>query len=366
MRRLSGVRLCIAALALTVAPPMASVTNAAVPGATDLPIEPGQNFTVPVSGIIAPSQAAGLNLVQAQVIIPGADYGLTYSNTDARSADRSQSGTLASIYISRNTAGDASLWFDWVSQIMDTMGYYGKTTNAPSALFTPKAHGVASGLIRTLKPSKSGLASTGVALFTHGDYIIKLRVSSGTLSPDENAAVIQTLVDALTLPALDKEDEQPALAYQVAACKDALPTTSMPKAKRGDGTQALVLGTAGQSASIMNSVVYQVRPGKSQWCRDPNAPNVYRPDGKTDRWMLVESDSYGIIGVAPMTLIGPKGYVVFIADPSGSTFFGLLAKTVDPKTLVDNADKLPPPMVGTDVNNLGEMSIILSSGAFGM
>lgn len=338
------------ALALTIVMPISG--SAALAQKNKPAFQAGQDFSYPSSGIIAKGKIGGMTLVDVKTIIPGADYGVTYRS------DKKED-TLGSLYISRNTVGDASMWFHWVSRVIDMAGYFGNFSQAPATSYTPPAHGVATGMMRAVKPEKGQSTSTGVAVFVHGDYVIKLRLTSQTLSPDANLDRMRVVLDGLQLPS-DGVGRDRTAAYAVADCDSPIPTASKAMLVRADMTAGVMLGSVGMAPSLLTDLLFSTGGTGTQWCTDPNAENVYRPNGATDRWVMPQNDSYGILALGKYAQLDTKGYVIVSANPSQMRYFGFLDSTMDPESL-SKTDMDVPLIAGSQMGEDGSPVITLPS-----
>ncbi len=204
------------------------------------------------------------------------------------------------IYVYRNVAGAVPVWFDRaVAPIETRRDAYGTVAAvAPPTAFTPPGQTVTSGLIGAWSVTRAPYRSTALALMPVGEWLVKVRYSSGALDAAALAARFPALLAAMTWPT----GLAPAAPAQpIAACATPLSYPKKAKIVRGENVNFMT--------GIMNGIIQSVRsqvdaaptstgtaPAAKPplWCRDPGKSPVgavYRADASTDSYLLAFSDA---------------------------------------------------------------------------
>lgn len=210
-------------------------------------------------------------------------------------------GSVLSLYIYRPGVSDASIWHDralvslGANDVMfGTEGVQGKR----SASFKPAGHDIESGIL-TVLTSNGDFRSTGVALYSHGNWLVKVRLSSRGLDPDGLEALLRELLTQL--PDLDNYAAHPA--YLIEACLDPM-TYSNADRLRDDRTEAgldslmdvMVDLKELREATGLDDAPY------AQYCREGDGGaegSIYRPIGMQDRYLIAFGDSGTSASVNP-------------------------------------------------------------------
>jgi len=155
-------------------------------------------------------------------------------------------GNLLSLYIYRPGLAEPAIWHDRALVSLganDVMfgsnesgaGIQGKR----SASFPPTGSKIESGLL-TVLTSKGAFRSTGVAIYSSGDWLIKVRLSSRGLDPEGLETLLREVL--LALPEMPDYSEQKA--YLIEPCLDTVEYTAAERLKNegaGTGSLATVL-----------------------------------------------------------------------------------------------------------------------------
>lgn len=262
---------------------LASLAAAMTPAAAQdkLPVRPGKPWTHTHSGITIPAALDELPRVRAtSFAAPELEISQNFASEDGR-----QSLTLS---IFRDTNGAVPLWFAQAQRaIVLRADLRNPVLAVPPTTFTPPGQSAASGLKAVYAPFEvEGIRSTGVALFEVGDWYVKLRANSATLTPPDMADWMEGVIAELTLP-----PGSAAAAMPVADCKPKLAKA----AEAGDSTladTALTIGVTRPAARIE----------AQRWCLERVVRGnfaVYRPDLARDRYLLASGDNGKAFAVEP-------------------------------------------------------------------
>lgn len=236
----------------------------------ELQLEAGQIWTHAHSGIDVPASIGDLSRTRGvQIVANQLDVAVSFANSATRD--------VVTVYIFRNTSGAIPVWFaQSQGPIENSTGAGTPSLAIAPRAFTPPRQSVTTGLQAVYGLTGGNFASTGVALFPIGDWYVKIRATSGSRTPAQNAAWMTSLVSALRLPPSAGE---PAAA-PIAACRT-------PLAAQASQNSPVKSGAGVSRPSD--------RMAASQWCRDAKVGagnrNLYRPVGTTDRYLLATGDN---------------------------------------------------------------------------
>ena len=251
-------------------------------------------YVHPHSNIEVPTSLAGYQRNEVhQYVDDGLDVGINF-----RSADESQ---LLTLYIFRHTNGSVPVWFAQAQSVIEGGEKFDKPTAAIGPVsFTPPGASQASGLVGVFQPgSASNYKSTGVALWSVGEWYVKLRASSATQTPAE---LYRTMTDAMAQLAVPQSDTQAVAA--VVDCSDKLSFGKASRDARGDAADAVI-------GSLIGSILGDLAEEKQEeagtdvpavYCRDVTldpSQAVYRPDASKERYLLAIGDNGNGIAVGP-------------------------------------------------------------------
>lgn len=261
---------------------------AAAPAATaaqqPLAVEAGTAWTHAHSGITIPATLGELTRMRATSFAePELDISQNFGSSDGNQQ--------LTVYIFRNTNGSVPVWF---AQAVRAIGLREDLKNPPLAIkpvaFTPPGQTAGSGLKAVFAPAGvDGIRSTGVAIFAVGDWYVKLRATSATLSAGELSAWMEAALAEIALPRSGTAttvqpiaDCTPQLAFDGTAADSALPAA------------ALAMGVKTPAPRIT----------ASGWCIDGVVGGnraVYRPIGTRDRYLLATGDNGNALAVQSQT-----------------------------------------------------------------
>lgn len=292
--------------------------------AEELRIDPDARFEHRYSKIVVPPMLNGLPRVRATEFAPDQlDVAFHYSDPD--------NAELVTLYVYRLASGSMPLWFDRARLVIESndKGFGKAVALDRDPAFVPPGQSAASGLV-AVYATEGGYSSTGLAMAQVGEWLVKLRLSSASLSPEQLQNRIAAVLAEIKWP---KQMAAAPAAVPVAACAAPLPQTAhaKPTDKPMDAMMGALIGAAVTG-----------KPGKGQpvpvtWCRDSameTGAAVYRADGETNAYLLALSDAGRAIRVMPTlrSQIDPKekGWLVDFIDLGETVSFAPL-------------DALPPP-----------------------
>ncbi|KTE33490.1 MULTISPECIES: hypothetical protein [unclassified Sphingopyxis] len=301
---------------------LAPLVAAMAPAAAQdrLPVKPGKPWTHAHSGITIPAALDELPRVRAtSFAAPELEISQNFASEDGR-----QSLTLS---IFRDTNGAVPLWFAQAQRaIILRADLKNPVLAVPPRAFTPPGQGAASGLKAVYAPTEvEGIKSTGVALFEVGDWYVKLRANSATLTPQDMADWMEGVIAELTLP-----PGSAAAAVPVADCKPKLAKA----AEAGNSTLTVAALTAGVKSPA-------ARIEAKLWCLERVVRGnfaVYRPDGARDRYLLASGDNGKAFLVQPQGSGRARYHSVNFLTAHQATIMPAQSRLPSPQRVLDMAE----------------------------
>lgn len=281
------VAVLLSAAALLLGTPLQAQTTMAMPE--------GKAWQHPGSSLKIPAQVGSFARTK------GSDFGTTQSDVSFTYRDET-SGTIATLYVFRAGLPDVSIWTERAENSIISVApqSYGKIEKAGrrwSALsLWPNSPG---GALRVIYPiSGKDLKATGLLIARHGDWLIKLRISSFAL----DAAGLETaMTDFVTGLALPAPRIGGAPAYAVQPCADALPSAEARLVPAADNS--VILASALLSIGQESGGKSGKRPEPAAvYCRDAASTGnygVYRPNGSQQSYVLAAGDGGVTFMIAP-------------------------------------------------------------------
>lgn len=269
---------------------VATLIAAPVAAQEPLAVADGKPWTHAHSGITIPAALDELPRVRAtSFAAPELDISQNFASDDGRES--------LTVYIFRNTNGAVPVWF---AQAQRAISLRTDLADPPLVIapvaFTPPGQSTASGIKAVFAPvGVEGIRSTGVALFAVGDWYVKLRANSATLTPADLSGWMEGVLAELTLPrgtapaVRPIADCTPKLVFGPDAADSTLPDT------------ALTAGVRTAAARMVGT----------RWCLDQVVRGnqaVYRPDGARDRYLLATGDNGKAFAVEPQGAPGATYY----------------------------------------------------------
>jgi hypothetical protein len=206
-------------------------------------------------------------------------------------ADASEAYT---VYIHRNVAGGLPIWFDRARSMIEQRATLGAPTLHSATAFMPPGRTNASGLLATYAVTGKGYRSTGLAMVPVGEWLVKMRVSSHTLSPAELEARLKSALAEIAWP---KKMAPAPEAAPIAACSTRLALTGDAKPAEKDessGAAMLIGSLLGQMGATQEGSRQAAPPPPTRWCRDSIEladGAVYRADEAVDGYLIALGDA---------------------------------------------------------------------------
>lgn len=224
------------------------------------------------------------------------DYGKTESDISFSYRD-SSTGTVATIYVFRAGLPDVVVWGDRAedSILINAPQYYGNTDRSKRrwSAFSPWPNSRNSGLRVVYPLSGKGLKSTGLAIARHGEWLIKVRMTSQQLDAAQLEARMTRFLAAMAFPA-PQQAGQPV--YQVKPCTKPLPTARVTQSRLD-----------GQEANVPTLFMPPVLPDSRPFCRETTTiknVTIYRPGGSVETYVMTLGDGGNSVLVRPWPKAG--------------------------------------------------------------
>ncbi|WP_165324729.1 hypothetical protein [Rhizorhabdus phycosphaerae] len=185
--------------------------------------------------------------------------------------DEPGSQTLASVYIYRPAMPDPALWFDissWYLQRSQLLGGVGKGA-APTA-FQMGSGSDTSALRQSYALASNNVGSTGLAIVPMGRWIVKLRMTSRTLSPAALDQAMRDFLYGLSWPSnVPRKDTVP-----IGAC---LRSLTNERAEELEQPSAVILVGAMLASMAEKPEADAPTEPPARLCRDDIRSNASRP-----------------------------------------------------------------------------------------
>jgi hypothetical protein len=233
-----------------------------------------------------------------------------------------ETGTWADLFIYRAAPASVAVWGDRAAAGMFANPMLGEVdvNTVKVARFTPPGGaGEMSGL-RIVAPTKGGLASSGLALWLHDGWLVKLRMSSRTLDAAVLEARMTDFVASLTLPAAARS--APAFT-EIEDCKAPMKPGKKAKVVKLDMMGSIMLGGVLGAAhdKKLEEADGAGDEAVSVWCRDAASQpqyGIYRREGANDGYLIALGDtgtslSVGSYDVGPL-MKPSRGFLVTQSD----------------------------------------------------
>lgn len=280
-------------------------------------VRPAATWSHDRSGLTLPAVVAGFARGDSkQYDDDGYNIGIAFRDPD--------SGSWADLFIYRAAPASIAVWGDRAAAAMfanPMLGDVDLNTVKITRFTPPNGAGEKSGL-KIVTPTKGDLTSSGLALYLHDGWLVKLRMSSKTLDAATLEAKMGDFIGALTLPAASRPT--PAFA-EIQNC--AAPIKSGKKAKlvKLDVMGSLMIG--GILGVAHDKKLEEADTGEADgrkdpvWCRDPASQpqyGVYRRVDDTEGYLIALGDtgtslSVGSFDVGPL-MTPSKGFLVTQSD----------------------------------------------------
>lgn len=208
--------------------------------------------------------------------------------------------TLVNLYLYRPGLADASIWHDRALVALGVNEVFGSENvqGTRTASFTPNGGTAESGIL-TIIAAEGEFRSASVAIFSAGDWLVKLRVSSRSLDPDGLEDMVRSLI--ARIPKLAGYSAQQS--YVMEACLDAVNYATAERPKRNNSAS----DSERSSEALFNSDEFieglKEKPDRGEkYCREGDGGlqgSIYRSMGAKDRYIVAIGDSGASLNVAP-------------------------------------------------------------------
>jgi hypothetical protein len=253
-------------------------------------------------------------------------------------------GDLATLYVYRSAYPDAGLWFQRTEAAM--RGNVGLSGDLPPpaevALFGAAAPN-ALRQVYTLDGSTNGFRSTAVLIVNHGEWLIKVRLSSTTL----DATALGERLDRFVVAMKVKKAADNPLA-KIADCNAPVAPATATAVTDSKARMGLLVG-GGVVAQMAARGSAGLAQDDANWCRDPDPAlakiaTVYRAKAGDD-WVMLIGDS-GVAAATAQSLLGdqPKLTGLFLQTPEQTALLEAFDRAPAPDTAV--REVLGPVMSG--------------------
>lgn len=279
--------------------------------------------------------------------------------------DDNASKTSATLYIYRTGVVDLPIWADRAATTMLSGNRFGSfdLENVEFGSFTPpNGSGADSGFRLVVPLSGSSFTSTGLLLFLHEGWLVKLRMSSQQLSASELDRRMADLVAAIPLD--QANSTVPAFAA-IEDCAARLNFEKDAKLVKLDMMSVIILGGA-LGAARKNQGSPSSEPVR--WCRDKLGERfaVYRADGSEKSYTVAFSDAGITASVDRYDMSGlmnpSRGYLVTVSNGVTEEILTPFNRLPKPEQVVGIVGRVGP-MTTVDVRpgSTGEQTIYVST-----
>lgn len=219
------------------------------------------------------------------------DYGKSESDISFGYRDAS-TGTVATIYVFRAGLPDVMVWGDRAEEsiLTNASRFYGDTDRAKRrwSAFSPWPNSRNTGLRVVYPLSGKGLKATGLAMARHGEWLIKVRMSSSVLDAEQIEERLASFLAAMAFPA---PQQGGSAVYQVKPCARPLPTARVAQ-----------FPLDGKEAGVPDLFTPPTLADNRPFCRETTTISnvtVYRPGGSMDSYVLALGDGGVSVVVRP-------------------------------------------------------------------
>ncbi|WP_017663939.1 hypothetical protein [Porphyrobacter sp. AAP82] len=293
----------------------AAWTGASVPLAAQeqaAPERPAATWRHDRSGLTLSAVLAGFTRGDSkQFDAEGYNIGINFRDPQSRS--------WADLYIYRAAPASVAVLGDRAAAGMFANPMLGDVdANAVSIVrFTPPAGAGDKSGLRIVTPTKGELTSSGLAIWLHDGWLVKLRMSSKTLDAATLEARMSQFIAAVTLPAATR----PAPAFaELRDCAAPMKPGKKARLVELDVTGSIMIGglLGGASEELAETGV-SVADGAADpvWCRDAGSQpqyGIYRREGIAETYLIALGDtgtSLSVAGYDAGPLMKPsKGFLV--------------------------------------------------------
>lgn len=323
----------LVALAAILSP--ASYTMASGP----IPTELNEDFTHAPSGISVPPMVGAFQRVSVD------DLTDEQLNIAIQLREESQD-TFVTIYIYRSAVPNLTIWGDFASIAMLNNPSIGPAVEGTLFLgrFTPPNESGSQSALHARALVKGAIAnSTGLSVFGHNDWIVKVRATSKSLSEDQVTRKIGAVIASLKME--PSVTQYPEVEF-VTPCDKPMKFGKKPKLKAFDVVGQLIVGTTVTGVRIGDEAADSA---EVDWCRDPQSTadyGIYRKNNSKSAYFIALSD--GGIGAYVSNLrkaggVGSvNGFLVKTSDGLTEKAWPIFDKKPHPALIRENFGAISP------------------------
>ena len=246
------------------------------------------------SGLVFPKEMGALPFLSATQFADGGwDLSLQYSPAELTDT--------VSIYVYQAAVQDIGLLFSESRTSLENRKqvYSSVSPLTPVSAFTPPGQNTASGL-RIAYNTEGAYKSTALAIAPMGgDWVVKFRVSSTTLSAAE---LDIRLTDAIQMMGWPVDNRRHPEAIEAQSCSSSLPPFKKAERVKADGGNAMLNALFASAISAGSAEPEVDETVASRYCRDQNMQfpfSIYRPDNAVNRYVISLGDSGRAVFVEP-------------------------------------------------------------------
>lgn len=278
---------------------------------------PASTWSHDRSGLTLPALLAGFTRADSkQFDKDGYNIGVTFRDN--------ATGSWADLFIYRAAPASVAVWGDRAAAGMFANPMLGDVdVNAVRIMrFTPPGGAGEKSGLRIVTPTKGDLASSGLALWLHDGWLVKLRMSSRTIDAAALEARMAEFISLVSLPAAAR----PAPPFaEIQDCAAPMKAGKKAKLVKLDMMGSLMIGTAlGVAHDERLKAEDTARAAgtpEAPWCRDAASQpqyGIYRREGAEDGYLIALGDtgtslSVGSYDVGPL-MKPSKGFLVTQSD----------------------------------------------------
>ena len=314
---------------------MAWLCMAVTPIAAEAQSEPrqivaaeGENWVHQQVGLVLPDQAAGSERHQ---IMDATDNELdVWAHYHHPEGD-----FVATIYTYRAAINDVPLWFDRARIAIEQTLFPNQAGSTPEPVsFAPPGSGQRTALrIAYDLPPDARLSSTALAVLPLGDWLAKVRISSGKLTAAELNARLDAFIAAIGWPEVKEEGREPVA---IQPCEK--PLTFKPAKTVQTNMEQELLDMAFSRIG---------GHGLGSFCRDRQEGiqwGLYKSQGRQAGYVLALQDAGRAIGVARRLPVTPQsaGYFVHYFDVGELAAYPAFNRLPSPEQVIESIQRNTP------------------------
>lgn len=254
--------------------------------------------------------------------------------------------TSITIYVYRAGAANISIWADRAVTGMVSNSQLGRPVDGQffRGRFTPLNGSGQDSAFHAVTPLEdSSLKATGLSLFAHDDWLIKIRASSSKYSDTELTGIIGKVISALNIE--ESKKTYPPVEF-IEDCEEPAKFETEVQLQQMDLMGQLLISSVISDVSVAEM---GADDGDSEWCRDATSRveyGVYRRNGDKGSVVVALGDSGVNATISKMSsksaLAKIKGYMVVISDGVEQSTWPLFNKKPHPGVVFQNYGAISP------------------------